>query len=91
VFAYLICRYLIFALFSFPSGKMDEAAPGAATPSKVFFISYRKCNFCTCICCENAILCCSYFSPRLVKNKPGKEIKKQAFILGPASWGANLL
>jgi hypothetical protein len=33
------------------------------------------------LCCENAILCCSYFSPRLVKNKTKSGDSKQAFIL----------
>jgi hypothetical protein len=37
----LSLSYICF--FSFPSGKMEEAAQGANDPSKVFFTGYHTC------------------------------------------------
>jgi hypothetical protein len=58
-------------------------------PCRVRFFAFGSPQI-NCHTLYNIVLCCIYFSPLQVKNKPCEGFMKYAFILGPFSLVANM-
>ncbi len=70
-------------------GRLASLQKGQLSHVRDFFYYYHTCVQVTCICCENALLCCSYFSSREVKNKTRNGDSRDAYFLGTVSLVAN--